>query len=212
LKTLVVWFIVLSGYTASLVSVTALAQNIYTCKDASGRTITSNIPISECAEREKRVLNRDGSVKEVIPPPLSSEQMRAKREAQAREKAELDRKAEDLKRDRLLISIYQSEEDLNEAFSRLLAVPVSALRASPGRIKILNDEIKKIREESEFYVGKPWPTSLNRRLDQVVFAIEQERRNIEAKEGEIQRIFARFEVDRQRYRALIEAAKTAPRH
>ena len=76
----------------------------------------------------------------------------------------------------------------------------------------IGDEIKKIREESEFYIGKPWPPALKRRLDNVVFGIEQERRSIEEKEEEIRRIIARFEADRQRYRALSEAAKNRPRH
>jgi hypothetical protein len=195
----------------SLLDNIAFAQNIFTCKDASGRTITSNIP-SECAEREKRVLNRDGSVKEIVSPPLSAEELRLKKEEQAREKAEIERKAEELRRDRMLLSIYPSERDLDEAFVRVLNVPVTALRAFPRRIKLLTDEIKKIHEESEFYIGKPWPPALKRRLDNVVFGIEQERRSIEEKEEEIRRIIARFEADRQRYRALSEAAKNRPRH
>ena len=35
---------------------------IYSCIDAHGKRITSDRPIPECAAREQRVLNADGSV------------------------------------------------------------------------------------------------------------------------------------------------------
>ena len=40
---------------------------IYSCVDANGRKLTSDRPIAECANRDQKLLNADGSVK-VVPP------------------------------------------------------------------------------------------------------------------------------------------------
>jgi hypothetical protein len=41
---------------------------IYTCIDDSGRRLTADRPIPECAAKDQRVLNKDGSLKAVHPP------------------------------------------------------------------------------------------------------------------------------------------------
>jgi len=40
----------------------------YTCVDSKGNKRSSDRPIPECSDREQRVLNKDGSVRRVIPP------------------------------------------------------------------------------------------------------------------------------------------------
>jgi len=44
------------------VTVAQAATTIYSCTDASGKKLTSDRPIAECANRDQRVLNADGSV------------------------------------------------------------------------------------------------------------------------------------------------------
>jgi hypothetical protein len=41
-------------------------SSIYTCTDSNGKKLTSDRPIAECSTREQRVLNADGSVRNVI--------------------------------------------------------------------------------------------------------------------------------------------------
>ena len=53
---------------------------IYTCIDDKGRRLTADRPIAECTDREQQVLNRDGSLRTVLPPTLTAEE-RAQREA-----------------------------------------------------------------------------------------------------------------------------------
>ena len=50
------------------------ATAIYSCVDALGRRLTSDRPIIDCSRREQRMLNRDGSVRRVIPPTLTAEE------------------------------------------------------------------------------------------------------------------------------------------
>jgi len=46
----------------------------YTCVDGKGNKRSSDRPIPECSDREQRVLNKDGSLRRVIPPMPQSPQ------------------------------------------------------------------------------------------------------------------------------------------
>ena len=47
---------------------------IYTCTDSNGKKLTSDRPIAECTTREQRVLNADGSVRNVVGPTLTADE------------------------------------------------------------------------------------------------------------------------------------------
>ena len=91
------WFAVVPGAVANsepeppveevVVTGTQPGPGLYVCTDARGRTHSGDRPPAECVNREIRVLNRDGSLREVIPAPLTAEQ-RAARAAEEQRKAE----------------------------------------------------------------------------------------------------------------------------
>jgi hypothetical protein len=200
---------------AALVGVTVLwgdrcFAEIYSCKDASGRTISSDRPIAECADRERRVLNEDGSVQKVIAPPLTPEQRRKKEEEEVRQEAEKRREAEQRRKDQALLATYRSEKELEAAFERALSVPTEGAKASHFRINALRAQLDKILLESEFYVGKPWPPALKRKLSEVQGALDAEVRNIDDKAAEIERVNAKFKADLERFRNLTSAEP--PKH
>src|SRR4051795_8984880 len=62
----------------------AQAATIYTCIDATGKKHTSDRPIVECTTRDQKVLNSDGSVKQIVPPTLTADE-RAEQEARERQ-------------------------------------------------------------------------------------------------------------------------------
>ena len=94
------------GWAQTSASSTA---GIYTCIDAQGRRLNSDRPIPDCSHREQRVLNRDGSVRQVIPPTMTAAE-RAEREAADR-RAEVARAAQTdaVRRDRNLVSRFPKE-------------------------------------------------------------------------------------------------------
>ncbi len=61
----------------------APSAGIYTCIDDKGRRITADRPIPECIDREQQVLNRDGSVRTVVPPHADGRRTRRARGARA---------------------------------------------------------------------------------------------------------------------------------
>jgi len=59
-------------------------KSIYTCVDGKGSKLTSDRPIPECADREQRVLNKDGSLMRVVPPMLTTTEERTAAEGRAK--------------------------------------------------------------------------------------------------------------------------------
>ncbi|MFO0444535.1 MAG: DUF4124 domain-containing protein, partial [Betaproteobacteria bacterium] len=66
------------------------SAGIYTCVDANGRRLTADRPIAECRHKEQQILNRDGSVRGILPPTLTAEE---RAEKDARDRAAADARA-----------------------------------------------------------------------------------------------------------------------
>src|SRR5687768_13937884 len=82
---------------------------IYSCVDANGKKLTSDRPIAECATREQRVLNPDGSVRRIVPPTLTADE-RAEQEARERQLAvERAQQQDTVRRDRNLMVRFPNE-------------------------------------------------------------------------------------------------------
>src|SRR5213076_1467189 len=93
----------------------AWPAGIYTCVDANGKKLTSDRPIPECTTRDQRVLNADGSVRQVLPPTLTSEE-RAEQEARERQAAsERTQQQDAIRRDRNLVARFPTEAAHNKA-------------------------------------------------------------------------------------------------
>ena len=95
---------------------------IYTCVDDKGHKLTSDRPILECNGREQRILNRDGSLRQIKPPQMTADE-RAEREA-AERRATLARNAQNdaIRRDRNLVNRCPDSEPA-----------VGTVRMAPGR-------------------------------------------------------------------------------
>ena len=111
--------------------------SIYTCIDDQGRKITSDRPIASCSAREQRVLNKDGSLKAVVPPTLTAEELAAK-EAKERKLAEARAaQAEAVRRDRNLLQRYPTEARHQKARESALDTVRVAMKATEARLKVL---------------------------------------------------------------------------
>ena len=67
---------------------------IYTCRDDQGNPITRDRYIVECRHKEQRILNGDGSLRQVVPPTWTPEEQ-AQREAETRKKRESEQRSEE---------------------------------------------------------------------------------------------------------------------
>ena len=175
---------------------------IFTCIDAQGRRLTSDRPIPECVAREQRVLNPDGSLREVRPPTPTAEEVSA-REARERAAAE-ERKAraEAVRRDRNLISRFPDEASHQRAREAALGHVRDAMRASEKRLKDLATERKPLLDEAEFYKGRALPPLLKSQLDANQVAADAQRASMVNQQAEMARVNRLYDAELARLRQL----------
>jgi len=184
-----------------------LAGGIYTCLDDKGRRLTADRPIAECSGKEQQVLNRDGSLRAVIPPTLTAEE---RAEKDARDRAEKDAKAaaaDAVRRDRNLVARFPTEAAHLRAREAALDTVRLAMKATEIRLRDLAAERKPLRDEAEFYQGRQLPPKLKAQIDANEAAVEAQRgatANQEAELGRINRLYD-LELDPQARPASAQA-------
>jgi len=196
-------------------AVAALAQapavkagtGIYTCTDDKGRKLTSDRPIAECAGKEQQLLNRDGSVRAIVPPTLTADE-RAEKEARDRAAAEARAAAADaVRRDRNLMARYPTEAAHNRAREAALDTVRLAAKATEIRLRELATERKPLLDEAEFYLGKPLPPRLKAAIDANDASAEAQRGAVSTQESELQRINKLYDAELDRLRRLWTGAQ-----
>jgi hypothetical protein len=170
-------------------------SGIYTCVDDAGRRLTSDRPIPQCTHKQQRILNRDGSLKAILPPTLTSEE-RAVKEAQERKAAELRAaQADAVRRDRNLMNRFPDRVAHDKARTAALDTVRLAIRASSLRLEALGLDRKPLLDEAEFYAGKPLPKELKSQLDANDAAFAAQRSAMQSQEAELGRINALYDAE-----------------
>lgn len=175
---------------------------IYTCIDDRGRRLTADRPISECRHKEQHILNRDGSLRAVVPPTLTAEERAAK---EARERAAAESRvasADAARRDRNLLVRFPDEAAHNRAREAALDPVRAAMRATDQRLRELQTERKPLLDEAEFYVGKALPPKLRSALDANDASVEAQRAAGATQEAELERINRLYDAELERLRRL----------
>ncbi len=193
----------LAGSGPGLAQQTAVqAAGIYTCTDDRGRRLTADRPIAECAGKPQQILNKDGSLRGVLPPTLTAEE-RAAHEARERAAQEARAAQQDAaRRDRNLVARYPDEARHRAARESALDTVRLALKAIDLRQQQLLAERKPLRDEAEFYEGKPLPPKLKAALDANDAALEGQRGVVVTQEAEMARINRLYDDELVRLRKL----------
>ncbi len=193
--------IVLAAAALSALPVGARAQ-LYVCS-TNGRTLTGDLPPPECGNVEIRELNRDGSVKRVIEPPLTPEQKKA-RELEAKQRRERETQAqEQLRRDRALLETYASEDEIETSRDRTLAQRQALIDRANQQLKEFKMDRKRLDDESEFYAKRQLPEKLKRALDDNATLQQQQLHAIDDIRADMERINERYDAELRRFRELV---------
>jgi hypothetical protein len=183
------------------------AAGIYTCIDDRGRRLTSDRPIPECTHKEQRVLNRDGSLKTIVPPTLTAEE-RAEKEARDRREAERRAaQADAVRRDRNLMNRFPDRSVHDKARTAALDTVRLAIKASSLRLEALGLDRKPLMDEAEFYAGKPLPKELKAQLDANDAAFAAQRSAMQTQEAELERINALYDAELAHLQRLWDGAQ-----
>jgi Domain of unknown function (DUF4124) len=178
------------------------ASRIYTCKDASGKTLTSDRPLPECQGREGRVLSKAGTTVETIQAPLTDEQKAAREAEEEKKKETAVQRAEQLRRDKALLATYQNIDDLESKRQRALLQVEREMRESEKRMSSLEKTEQENKQELEFYKRKPMPPELKRRVDENEGALRAEKLLLASKKEEIVQVNLKFDDDKRRFAEL----------
>jgi hypothetical protein len=182
------------------------SAGIYTCTDDKGRRLTSDRPIADCVHKEQQLLNRDGSLRQVVPPTLTSDE-RAEKEARERKAAE-DRVTQQdaIRRDRNLLMRFPNEATHQKAREAALDPVRLAIKATEIRLRDLTVERKPLLDEAEFYLGKPLPLKLKHQIDANDAALDAQRTAAANQGAELDRINALYDAELERLRKLWSGA------
>jgi hypothetical protein len=190
---------------AGLGAVGPLAQaapGIYSCVDSTGKHLTSDRPIPECLDREQRVLNKDGSQKQTMPPRMNAEE-RAAAEERQRQKAQAEAAQKDaIRRDRNLMLRFPDEAAHNKARESALDDVRKGIAASELHLKDLIADRKPLLAETEFYKGKRLPGKLKGKLEANEAQQQAQKDIIQNQTAEIARVNGLYDAELARLRRL----------
>lgn len=148
------------------------------------------------------LLNRDGSINQVVPPPLTEEE-RADKEARERAKEIADsERGVALRRDRNLLTRFPDKARHDAARKEALDSANAAIAASEARIADLMHQRKPMLDEAEFYQGKALPPILKSKLDANEATILAQRSLLQNQHTEVDRINQLFDVELAHLREL----------
>ncbi len=177
---------------------------VYTCVDAKGRKLTSDRPIPECTDREQRVLNPSGTVKQTVGPTLTAQERAAAELKEKQALEERNRIAEERRRDKALLVRYPNkavhDNERNEALGQIGAVK----QAATTRLTELASQRGKLNDEMEFYKKDPTkaPLYLRRQVDDNAQSTSVQQRFIAEQDDEARRVNQRFDDELARLRLL----------
>jgi len=175
---------------------------IYSCVDASGKKLTSDRPIPECATREQKLHNADGSLRKIVPPTPTADERAEAEAAERRAASERAARQEAVRRDRNLVLRYPNEAAHRRAREAALDDVRKAVRTSEDRQQKLAAERKPLLDEAEFYAGRALPAKLRQALDANDASVEAQRVLVQNQQAEEARINAAFDVELVRLKRL----------
>jgi chromosome segregation ATPase len=193
---------VLLLWLSLLITMSARA-NIFMCKDSAGRTITSDRPIPECADRAVREYSNKGLLKKEIAAPLTPEQKRELAAQQARRKAEQAEADKQRREDRALRARYRTEDDIAVARTREAAVLSEQVAQQKKALAAAEQEWRAVQtaDAAQKQAGKP-SSALQEKLAKAAQNVVDTRMNLQEVQAGLAKVNAKYDQIQARYRAL----------
>jgi hypothetical protein len=196
------WSLVLLALPVSAAQTLSPNGFMYTCI-SNGKVYTADRPPAECANVDMRELNRDGSVRRIIPRPLTVDEQRA-RALEAKKKIEdEERQLAQRRRDRSLLEAYATDAEIEAARKKSLEGAEQIIKRSQERSLSLSQDKRRLDDEAEFYKKREQPDSLKRAYALNEQAVAAEQKIVAEARAEVDRINERFDAERRRFRELV---------
>ena len=186
------------------------ARPIIQC-ELNGKKVTSDRLIPECAHKEQRELNPDGSLKRIVPPTATADELAAREEKEREAKAEFAARSDAVRRDRNLMQRFPDEAAHRKAREKALDELRISGKIYASKAAELAIERKKLEDEKQFYVNervnKPLPTQLKQKIDANDALLEAQKSLAQNQVAETERINALYDAELARLRKLWSGAQ-----
>jgi hypothetical protein len=176
---------------------------MYKCVDDRGKIYYSDKFTPECGQieemnRQGRVVKKHETVKPAVAAKPAEEEQRGRKEL-----------AERQRRDRALIATYTSEEEIDLARDRSLAIPLQAIKTAENRLAKANSQLFDLKSEANRLAGqeKAIPPYLLEEIDVKLKEIPELEDEFQEKKSYAESVRAKYEADKLRYRELKTAGK-----
>lgn len=208
-------------YLATTIVFASSAGAAYRCVDEKGLTHVGDTPPDQCANVVMYEVTRTGSVIRKIDPSLTTEQAKARVDADERKK-ESDKLANEQKRkDLALLATYSSESEFDVVRDRSIQPILARIKVAQERLPAVDKRTKELGDELEFYkAGKSTKSTSGKKVEApAMITSELERlrseklalaKNVADSEREIAAMRARFDVDKKRWVALKSGGSSKP--
>ncbi len=171
------------------------APSIYSCTDAKGRRITSDRPIPECHDREHRLLNADGSLRNILPPAMTPTE-RAEKEARELQAAQARaNQQEATRRQRNLVLRFPTQAAHDAARNMALDDVQQSIRISQRRLTTLAQERLVLDKEAAELAGKNLPLKLRQQINANDAAAQAQKDLVQSQTQESARLTGLFDAE-----------------
>lgn len=195
---------------ALLVSGAAGAENksLYRWVDENGKVHYSDTVPPEQSKRDRDVLNERGFTVKRVEGAKTPEEIAAEERRREREKRERQLAAAQAEEDRMLLSTFESEQDIVSARNAKVEAVENIIQISAGRTKKLRRRLASLIDTAAEHerTGKAVPQALQGDIDEVRAQLAESAEFIERKRTEQDQIRAEYEEYIQRYRELTAEA------
>ncbi|GAA4021556.1 DUF4124 domain-containing protein [Actimicrobium antarcticum] len=176
---------------------------IYMCKDAAGRTITSDRPIPECALRPMRELGNNGVTLREIPAPLTAEQKYQKQLAAERQKADAAAALEVRRRDMAILERFRSEREIEFARKRAISGVEEKIRSEQLSYSLAEKQFGEASRDAERYRRNGvLPAFHVQKVERARDAVQAEQQLLIQHKHELLKVDAWFDDTLMRFREL----------
>ena len=182
----------------------AVAARTYCCTDKAGRKVCGDTLPEQCEDRAYKEFGDKGRVRNVEAP-LTAEQ-RVQRDADAARKQEEERIAGEQRLVLAPLNTYGSEKDIDILRDRAVADMEATGKQTRDKYDAALKRKKQLETELEFYAKKPAPATLKSQVKENEVEIAAHRKALDDKQKDIEAAVAKFESDRQRFRALMQGS------
>jgi len=196
-----------------LLGTESMAGALYKWVDENGAVRYSDQLPPQQSQKGHQQLNSQGvilSTKEAAKTPEEiAIEAQAQREHEEQQREEARLKTIQDQQDRVLLLTFSSEQEIEHARENRIEVIDSVIRLITASLQTTQDQLDRLNNNAQQnYVakGKTVPGGLAQKIEHFQRKIENRSAQLEAKEEEKEKIFQKYELDRERFKLLKSAS------